>query len=245
MPMISILIPFRDSGDRRGQLEWLQKRWEALFPEAEVIIESDDGKDPFSKTIAVNNCYKKATSDILAIVDADVWVDPSILIKAAQDIREKRVSWVRPCNVVYRLNKDVTESLIEFSPGTAFPKYTEQDCERVTPVVGLVCVFSRDQFEHVGGMDPRFRGWGWEDTAWNILLDGIFGKAKIGNNIVYHLWHPRAYSKEEKPIWPGQNERNAKVGHTYSKNKNNKSALALIAKENKRRTGIKKNNNIN
>lgn len=241
MPLISILIPFRDSGDRKEQLEWLQKRWELLFPEAEVIIESDDGKDPFSKTIAVNNCYKRATSDILAIVDADVWVDPELLKKAAQDIRSGKEVWVRPCGTVYRLDKKFTYNLIAFSPNAKFPKVSEANCERITPTVGLVSVFSRKQFEYVGGMDPRFRGWGWEDTAWNLLLDKIFGRASIWDNIVYHLWHPRMKDDTDKPMWPGQEVRNNVVGREYTKNKNSLKLLRKLAAENRARTGIKGN----
>lgn len=238
MPVISLLIPFRDTGDRTGQLQWLQKRWKALFPEAEVIIEADDGRDPFSKTIAVNKCYRRATSDILAIVDADVWVDPAILIKAAEDIRSGKANWVRPCGTVYRLTKDYTMDLIEFSPTTPFPKIKEEHLERVTPTVGLVAVFSRKQFEEVGGMDERFRGWGWEDTAWNILLDGISGKAQVWDNIVYHLWHPRARSKGGQPIWPGQKQRNAVIGKEYTANKNNRTKLKRLARQNKLRNKI-------
>jgi len=240
MPIISILIPFRDTGDRKDQLEWLQKRWAKLFPEAEIIIESDDGNDPFSKTIAVNKCYKRATSDILAIVDADVWLDPQILIKAAEDIRSGKEVWVRPCGTVYRLDKKFTENLIALSPETPFPKVKESNCERITPTVGLVSVFSRKQFEYVGGMDPRFRGWGWEDTAWNLLLDKIFGEASIWDNIVYHLWHPRIKDDSDRAIWPGQETRNHNVGKEYSRNKNSLKMLQRMARENRARTGIGK-----
>jgi predicted glycosyltransferase involved in capsule biosynthesis len=238
MPIISILIPFRDNGDRKDQLDWLQKRWEVLFPEAEVIIEPDDGKNPFSKTIAVNRCYKKATSNILAIVDADVWLDPKLFIKAAEDINSGSASWVRPCGTVYRLSEEFTKELVKSNPSSDFPEALESDCERITPTVGLVAVFSREQFEAVGGMDERFRGWGWEDTAWNILLDGIFGKAQVWDNIVYHLWHPRQRGDSDKPIWEGQTNRNNVVGIEYTKNKKNKANLLKIAEENKTRTGI-------
>ena len=234
-PEISILIPFRDTGDRIDQLNWLQERWSKLFPEAEVIIESDDGQDPFSKTIAVNRAFKKASSDIIAIVDADVWLDPKILKDSAEAIRSGKSVWVRPCETVYRLDKDFTMNLISFSPDTAFPLVKEENCERITGTVGLVCVFSREQFEAVGGMDERFRGWGWEDTVWNITLDGIFGKADLWPHIVYHLWHPRGRDEKGNAIWPGQTKRNVEIGRVYSQNKNNKKVLLKLAEENKKR----------
>jgi predicted glycosyltransferase involved in capsule biosynthesis len=239
MPVISLLIPFRNTGDRQLQFEWLQKRWEKLFPEAEIIISEDDGKDPFSKTIAVNNAYKKATSDILAIVDADVWVDPKILIKAAEDIRNKKAVWVQPCDTVYRINKAMTFNIVDFTPDSPFPLIRpEEHTERITPVVGLVAVFRREQFEYVGGMDPRFRGWGWEDTAFNSMLNRIYGKSTSQNNIVYHLWHPRGRDEKGRPVWEGQTDRNATVGKEYTRAKNNKTLMLKIAEANRKRTGI-------
>jgi predicted glycosyltransferase involved in capsule biosynthesis len=239
MPIISLLIPFRNTGDRQQQFDWLQKRWKALFPEAEIIVAEDDGKDPFSKTIAVNNAYKKATSDILAIVDADVWVKPEILIKAAEDIRNKKAVWVQPCDTVYRINKATTFNIVEFSPESPFPLIKEEHTERITNVVGLVAVFSRKQFEYIGGMDERFRGWGWEDNAFNSTLNTLFGQSQKPNNIVYHLWHPRNRDEQGRPVWEGQTDRNAKVGKQYSKAKNNKALMFKIAEENRNRTGIK------
>jgi predicted glycosyltransferase involved in capsule biosynthesis len=238
MPIMSLLIPFRDTGDRKQQLDWLQKRWNKLFPEAELIICDDDGKDPFSKTIAVNKAFKKATSDVIAIVDADVWVEPEILIKAAEAVRSKNSVWVQPCGTVYRINKETTFNIIDFTPDSPFPIITEENTERITPVVGLVSVFSREHFESIGGMDERFRGWGWEDTAFNTMLNTLFGKSDVWDNIVYHLWHPRGRNEQGRPIWKGQTDRNATVGKEYSKAKNNKTLMQQIANENVKRTGI-------
>lgn len=238
MPIMSLLIPFRNTGDREEQFEWLQKRWKKLFPEAEIIVAEDDGKDPFSKTMAVNNAYRKATSDILAIVDADVWVDPKILIKAAEDIRNKKAVWVQPCSTVYRINKNMTFNIVDFTPSSPFPLIREEHTERITPVVGLVAVFSREQFEYCGGMDPRFRGWGWEDTAWNMMLNRIFGKATVEKNIVYHLWHPRGRDENGKPVWEGQTQRNATVGKQYTAAKNNKNLMLKLAEQNRKRNKI-------
>lgn len=238
MKEISILIPFRSTGDRTEQFNWLQKKWKEEYPEAEIIVEEDDGQNPFSKTIAVNKAYKKSTSDIIAIVDADVWVNPEILTKAANEIRNKKVAWVQPCKTVYRIDKETTYNIIKQKTNYNIETVKEENTERVTGVVGLVAVCSREQYEYIGGMDERFRGWGWEDTVFNITLNTLFGKSSEWDNIVYHLWHPRARDENGNAIWEGQTQRNAYVGKEYSKAKNNKNLIEKIVKENRKRNNI-------
>ncbi len=231
-PPISIMIPFRNTGDRDLQLAWLEKRWQLLFPEAEVIISEDDGQAPFSKTMAVNNCYKKSSSDILAIVDADVFFDYNLLSAAAKKIKNKKVSWVIPCKTVYRLTQDYTFNLISKSADIDLPKVRKKELERTSLAVGAVSVFTRNQFEAVGGMDERFRGWGGEDNAWNILLGGLYGKPAVWDNPLYHLWHPKERGDWEGRKWPGQTERNTELYKEYSRNKNNVSGLKVLAHNN-------------
>jgi predicted glycosyltransferase involved in capsule biosynthesis len=232
VPPISIMIPFRNTGDRDLQLEWLQKRWALLFPEAQVIVCPDDNKDPFSKTMAVNNCYKESRSDILAIVDADVFFDYNLLSLAAEKIRRNKVPWVMPCKNVYRLTEEYTFNLISKKPNVRLPKVKEQDLERISVNHGAITVFTRSQFEGVGGMDERFRGWGGEDNAWNFLLGGIYGKPEKWDNFLYHLWHPKERGDWEGRSWVGQTEKNTKLYEEYSKNKNNLAELEKLAEKN-------------
>jgi predicted glycosyltransferase involved in capsule biosynthesis len=238
MPLISLLIPFRNTGDRDKQFNWLQKRWKSLGKDFEIIVAEDDGKDPFSKTMAVNNAYKKSTSDILAIMDADVWLDPQILLDAADFIRKNPNSWVRPCRNVYRLKKETTKKIIKLDIDKPFPKINESECERISIAIGGICVFSKKQFESVGGMDPRFRGWGGEDNAWNALLDAKFTKAQMWGKDLYHLWHPRERDQNNNAIWIGQDERNTKIAKEYGSVFKDAILLEKIIKENKIRTKI-------
>ena len=242
-PVISILIPFRNNGDRQEQFDWLQSRWKALFPEAEVIIESDDNKDPFSKTIAVNRCYARATSDVLAMVDADVWVEPAVLLEAARRIRGGHAAWVQPCNRVVRLNEEYTKELVKTDPTADWNPTIDElkdKAERITPVVGLVAVFSREGFERIGGMDPRFRGWGWEDNAFNNAMNTIHGRVILLQNYVWHLWHPRGLDNSGKPTWVGQQTRNADIGRRYKEARGNRRKMLSLVKEVRSITGIGK-----
>jgi predicted glycosyltransferase involved in capsule biosynthesis len=235
---ISVLIPFKDAENRSDQFKWLHKRWESLGKDFEIVVSSDDGNIPFSKTIAVNNAYRKSTSDILAMVDADVWLDPQILLDAADFIRKSPNSWVRPCEDVYRVNRENTNKILSISPDDPFPNITKDDCERISGATGGVFIFSKKQFETVGGMDSRFRGWGGEDNAWNTLMDSRFSEAVKWNKNLYHLWHPRDRDDSRNAIWTGQSQRNTDLAKEYDVAATDKALLDKIIKENKQRTGI-------
>jgi len=91
---ISILVPFHCSDENSQRAEnwrWLRKYWECHLPGAQ-IMEGEDWKAflrgvPFSKSAAVNNAARKATGDVLAIVDADGYIDADAVLEAAERIR--------------------------------------------------------------------------------------------------------------------------------------------------------------
>jgi len=237
-PKISLLIPFRNLEQRLDQFAWLEQRWRSLGDDFEVVVSEDDGLDPFSRSVGVNNAYKESTADILAVVDADLWLDPQIFLDAVDFITNNPNSWVRPCTDVYRIKKEVTEEIIKQDPVSQFPTITEEDCERISVAVGGVCVFSRGQFETVGGMDPRFRGWGGEDNAWNTVMDKKFSRAQRWHKDLYHLWHPRNKDENGMPTYPGQTKRNSDLVLEYQVAAKSHITLDKLISENKKRTGI-------
>jgi hypothetical protein len=136
-------MPYRDcnDNDREKSMEWTKRKWQYMFPDCEVIIESDDGKNPFSKTTAVNNCYKKSSGEILAMIDSDIYVDRQTILNSANIIKNGKVPWVRPCSKVYRLTKNKSEDIYNLNSNQKFPLIKSSDCERITPVVGLIAMF--------------------------------------------------------------------------------------------------------
>jgi predicted glycosyltransferase involved in capsule biosynthesis len=243
MSLISLLIPFRNTGDREKQYHWLQEKWNTLLPEAEIIVSEDDGNDPFSKTMAVNNAYKKSSSDFLALIDADCWLEPKILLDSVEKIKNGDAIWVNPTKQVYRLNKKTTFDILE-GRDYNFNNITIEETERTSLNVGAASVFTREQFEFIGGMDQRFRGWGGEDNAFNSIINTLFGKPIILDNIIYHLWHPRDRNENGKAIWKNQENSNQIFNIEYNKANNNKDLMLKIAEENRKRTkiGITKEN---
>ena len=107
---ISLLVPFRDDLEhtRADNWEWLKQYWEHALPEAE-IIEGDAPGEPFSKTCAVNAAFRQSTGDVLVMVDADCYIEASVILKCAAEIRKGRERdprepvWFIPYRHFYRL----------------------------------------------------------------------------------------------------------------------------------------------
>ena len=73
---LSLIIPFRDDdGSRTAVKDWIVARWTHFLPDAEVIVQGDDGGIPFSKTLAVNRAFDRSRGAIIGMLDSDVWID--------------------------------------------------------------------------------------------------------------------------------------------------------------------------
>lgn len=203
--MLSFLVPFRDAdGTRTAAKDWILSRWRHFYPEAEFCIASDDGMDPFNKSLAVNNAAKLATGDIFAILDADTWIDRPHFERALSLIQRKVAPWVVPARTSFRLKQNVSEKIMRLAPGDPWPLITRKDAESVLPVVGFLHLMTRSAFEAVGGMDPRIRGWGGEDTAFTRAMDVVNGRHRKLSGTVYCLWHARPRDAQNNRLWLGQ-----------------------------------------
>ena len=226
---LSFLIPFRDpDGTRTAGHQWLLRRWQHFWPEAEFCIASDDGVDPFNKSLAINNAAKLATGDIYAILDADTWVEPK-WVQEAQDRIEHGIPWVVPCIKNMRLKRDFSEQLMKLDPTGPLPPIQGRFAETQGPVVGFLHIMPRAAFEAVGGYDERIRGWGGEDTSFTWAMDIINGKHRKLHGIAMCLWHERPRDSSKFRIWIGQDrthqEDKKRVVRAYNR--------ALIAKDKK------------
>lgn len=56
--------------------------------------------------------------------------------------------------------------------------------------VGPCVVVRRDSFLRIKGFDPRFRGWGFEDVAFNDTALTVLGSTERIAGDLWHLWHP-------------------------------------------------------
>ena len=231
-PRLSLIIPFRDDdGSRTPVKEWIVARWSHHFPDAEMIIQSDDGGLPFSKTLAVNSGFERSTGDVVAILDCDVWLEPEYTRAAVDLIANGAARWVRPANKVYRLTEEATAKLIAQDPLTPFPPRQRTDFDSIRKVWGLLHLFPREAFEAIGGYDPRFRGWGGEDWAAIEAMDALWGRHTKLPYPLYHLYHPRLTNEAGESVWIGQTDRNIELRRRYSDARGDPAAMRALIDE--------------
>lgn len=233
-PSFSVLIAWRDTdGSRTDVWELLQAKFAAELPEAEVIVGTDDGEDPFHKTLALNRAASEATTDVFLLGDADTWVDPERIRQAVAEVRDNPGQWVRPWNVKLKMNTSATHHVIglgETWDGTIdhrpFGRPEDQKRYRHAPPF----VLHRDAWDAVGGMDERFRGWGQEDLAICLALERLVGAQRSYAGFALHLWHPRL-GRSGNDRWAGQDDQSANIAlaHEYRRARTPEAMRELIA----------------
>lgn len=220
------LVPRRaDNGHRDAAWEYARRRWERYMPDVEVF-EGHHDVGAFNRSAAINRAADAAGDwDIGVVIDSDVMLSIS-QVRAAID-RAKSTDKVSWAHRRWRgIREDATIRILNdrFNPELDFPEELERDrldliVERTNPLSWSCCIaVPRGTFDDMGGFDERFRGWGFEDMAFQSLVCGLYGWERIEGDVV-HLWHPRS----EERIVPGQTRAtatpeyvvNARLGRRY------------------------------
>lgn len=183
---VSILLPVggADCEHRRRARDWIAARYRQKHPDWPLICGESD--ETWSKGAAVADAAQRATGDVLVIADADSYVEPAVLVDAVRWCEAGR-PWVVPHWKVYRLTPEATENVYAGHPADLAalvrPAYTG-------PPGGGITVLTRDAYDTVDGIDPRFYGWGGEDLAFGWALHALTGKPIRLTGSLVHLWHP-------------------------------------------------------
>lgn len=224
---ISLLVPFRanpgDPGyaERIRNFEWIKAYWREQLPLAEFIHGHDESV-PYSKTRAVNDAARRATGDVLVILDADAYLSPEVIETAAREIRLARKAgkklWYVPYRRFYRLQEDITNVLCQSDPSNPLQlpdplplqyiedvaTYSGQSDVRAHWYGALITIMAVEAFFLAGMMDERFCGWGSEDVAFMRAVDTLYHPHKTLLHSVCHLYHPRIGSDVTNRKWTGQ-----------------------------------------
>ena len=190
---VSVLVPFKsDGGLRLRNWEWLKHRYELLMPNAEICM-GDAEIRPYCKSAAVNSAARKATRDIFIIADADIAFDTDQMERAIEMLDNH--AWIIPYEDRKELNEAQTLDLTNNrEPSVKFSGIDFTGCGSYAYGVGSINIVPRRYFEGAGGFDERFKGWGYEDNAFAMALDTLYGNhIRPKGSVVWHLNHPPAY----------------------------------------------------
>jgi predicted glycosyltransferase involved in capsule biosynthesis len=94
--------------------------------------------------------------------------------------------------------------------------------------VGPCVVIRRDSFLRIKGYDPRFRGWGFEDVAFNDIAQTVLGPTTRVEGDLFHLWHP--VDKTNDTTNPNY-QSNLALCHRYIAAKGNVDAMMALRSE--------------
>lgn len=176
---ISVLIPFRgDDGQRDRLWAYCRALWAAL-PYELVVGTPDDG--PFNAAQAFNRAAAAATGDIFILYGADQIPDPDRIEWAAQQLATHK--WCALYDHTAGISAADTEAILAGAPVNNFgPAQLAPFC---TAIIGI----RADSWVQ---MDERFHGWGGEDTAWRMALEGLYGPTPEPSGTLRCLFHEPA-----------------------------------------------------
>lgn len=184
---VAVIIPVGgEDPNRLESLEWVTNRYKALHPDWEIHHGRCDGE--WSKGAAVADGVARTDADVLVIADGDSFVpDLAPAVRAVVNGEP----WVVPHEMVYRLGRNTSRRVLD----GANPVARRDGCDRHPykgPPGGGIVVLSREAYETVGGIDPRFLGWGGEDVSFGWALRTLVGRERRFSDPLFHLWHPHA-----------------------------------------------------
>lgn len=211
-PVLSVIMAFRDTSEDQFRFKlwnWIVNQYAEFLPEVQLCVSSDDGEDPFHKTLALNRAAASAKSDVFLLADTDTWVPSAQVRMALEMITVDPNCWVRPWNLKLKLGERDTNTLLARTHcDSGFPEGADQPGRWESLNTYWAAphhMFTRAQFEAVGGFDERFRGWGAEDEAFALSLRSIVGKPKLVRGYAVHLHHPRI-GRSGRDQWVGETD---------------------------------------
>lgn len=187
---VVVLVPRRAGIPDRDRIwQWAQARWQADHPDW-PIVEGHHNDGPFNRSAAINDAAEKAGDwDVAVVIDADVVANPDAVRTGVELATQGFLVVTHDIRVM--LNRSGTQKVLAGWDG---PWWTRGTVEKVWyDSVSCSVAVSRDLWDQVGGFDPLFVGWGFEDTAFRIACETMSGRPLLRvSSEVYHLWHQPA-----------------------------------------------------
>lgn len=230
--MIDVVVPFRFDGDadRQRALTFVRAWLRAHHSWKAPLVGTVDADALWSKGVAVDRAVRRTKAHVLIIHDADVIVNPDALEAAVGMVCRGAAPWAMPHAHVYRLTQLATSMLASGRLGRVVHHLERRALAQrphPAPAGGGIVVVHRDAYNAVGGIDPRFFGWGGEDISFARALDTLAGAGWRGDAPMWHLWHVR---QARRPGNRGSSE-NEQLAGRYLDAAGDPAKMAVLAQE--------------
>ena len=190
---VSVLFPYRPDGGQRDRLaSWVTARWQHYFPDFELVRGEPAYNQPFNRSQAINKAFKDSHGTHIIVADLDTIFCPEDIDQSFTLI-EGGALWGYAFRGYFNLTQEFTESLLEKPPSEKVAlqdaRFQDWGFENVSGMI----VMTRQAFREIGGFDEDFKGWGWEDFAFDAVATKRLGPPfRVPQGYVLHLWHPLA-----------------------------------------------------
>jgi hypothetical protein len=185
---VAVLIPYGNGTPwRKRALEHVMGWYASELEKPRILL--GFGGQPWCKAQAVAEAVAKSVEPVVVIADADC-ITPGL--KQAVRAVQQGALWAVPHLKVYRMSQQASRHIFDgVHPGSLTGKNIWLD---QSPYKGYegggITVMSRETYLNCP-IDPLFQGWGQEDEAWAMGLNGLYGPPWRGKAPLYHLWHEK------------------------------------------------------
>lgn len=141
---------------------------------------------------------RKAEHDIVVLHDADTLATKENLLAGIKAART-HPGLVLPYNFYRGLSQKSTDKILTWSKKPDPFKETPEETNDAS--IGGIWIMHKKLWEKAGGMDERFRGWGYEDDAFFYASETMNEPVKKIPGDIVHFWHPRAHNFTTNPSY--------------------------------------------
>lgn len=180
---VTVIVPWRPAPSRVPAFEFVVDWYARLLPEFRVqTIDTDD--DVFVLAACRNRGIAAHDPDeVVVVCDADTLPQPEPLRAAVAAARTSGLVHLPYTEYRWLGREGDAQIRADVAP---------EDCdhELVIGACSGVYVTTPRTWERHGGQDERFRGWGFEDAAWNLAHQALLGAPPVRHEgHVYALHH--------------------------------------------------------
>ncbi len=186
---VAVLMPIvGDDPWRTRAAGFVLELYREFFPDWQIIVCRSE-QTPFCRGHLLNQAVTDTEADVIVLADADSLVQPHQALRAAH-LAAESPGLIFGYTRYRKLSVEATSQLDSWAQAFRLP----DECfewEQLNAGSQGCAAIQRSCFNRVGGFDPKFVGWGFEDLAFDVMCEAHWPSRRVAGDLI-HLWHPTA-----------------------------------------------------